>query len=74
MALHTVARPVHEGLLVLDYGSQYTLLIARRLRELGVYAEVIDGMAKEPPKDFRYHGIILSGGPDSVYEQGRGVE
>jgi GMP synthase (glutamine-hydrolysing) len=70
MALHTVARPVHEGLLVLDYGSQYTLLIARRLRELGVYAEVIDGMAKEPPKDFRYHGIILSGGPDSVYDQG----
>lgn len=70
MVHHSVARPVHEGLLVLDYGSQYTLLIARRLRELGVYAEVIDGMAKEPPPDFTYHGVILSGGPDSVYETG----
>jgi GMP synthase (glutamine-hydrolysing) len=70
MADHTVTRPVHEGLLVLDYGSQYTLLIARRLRELGIYAEVVDGMASQPPKDFHFQGIILSGGPDSVYEQG----
>ena len=62
------SRPVDEGLLVLDYGSQYTLLIARRLRELGIYAEVIDGLAARPPDGFTVHGIILSGGPDSVYE------
>ena len=63
-------RPVHEGLLVLDYGSQYTLLIARRLRELGAYAEVVDGLAKAPPVDFKPVGIILSGGPDSVGSAG----
>jgi len=61
-----VLRPATGGLLVLDYGSQYTLLIARRLREIGVYAEVIDGRAERPPEDFKVHGIILSGGPDSV--------
>lgn len=65
-----ISRPTDEGMLVLDYGSQYTLLIARRLRELGVYAEVIDGMAKEPPAGFKIRGIILSGGPDSVYDVG----
>jgi GMP synthase (glutamine-hydrolysing) len=64
--MNTVTRPVDSGVLVLDYGSQYTLLIARRLREIGVYAEVIDGGAKQPPADFKFDGIILSGGPDSV--------
>jgi GMP synthase (glutamine-hydrolysing) len=63
-------RPQDHGILVLDYGSQYTLLIARRLRELGVYAEVIDGRAEAAPSDFEAYGIILSGGPDSVYEEG----
>ncbi len=62
------ARPLDEGILVLDYGSQYTLLIARRLRELGIYAEVIDGLAPQAPDGFKAHGIILGGGPDSVYE------
>lgn len=63
-------RPVDEGILILDYGSQYTLLIARRFRELGIYAEIIDGVASEPPKDFNFRGIVLSGGPDSVTSQG----
>ena len=63
-------RPANNGFLVLDYGSQYTLLIARRMRELGVYAEVIDGMAQTPPTGFNFHGVILSGGPDSVTEAG----
>jgi GMP synthase (glutamine-hydrolysing) len=52
----------------LDYGSQYTLLIARRLREIGVYSEIIDGMSSSPPEGFTAKGIILSGGPDSVTE------
>ncbi|MEI8025134.1 MAG: glutamine-hydrolyzing GMP synthase [Pseudomonadota bacterium] len=64
--------PRSEGILVLDYGSQYTLLITRRLRELGFYAEIIDGSAKtEAPRDFKSFGIILSGGPDTVSEGGR---
>jgi GMP synthase (glutamine-hydrolysing) len=54
----------------LDYGSQYTLLIARRYRELGVYAEIIDGRSEQPPAGFTFKGLILSGGPDSVYEAG----
>ena len=65
---HEQERPRHEGLLVLDYGSQYTLLIVRRLREIGVYAEVIDGVAKAPPEGFEFFGIVLSGGPDSVLD------
>ena len=64
------ARPTDSGILVLDYGSQYTLLIARRLRELGVYAEVVDGLADKIPDGFNPKGLILSGGPDSVAEQG----
>jgi len=64
--------PRSEGIIVLDYGSQYTLLITRRLRELGVYAEIIDGDINTPqPKDFKIHGIILSGGPDTVTQGGR---
>lgn len=67
---HGVERPESAGFLVLDYGSQYTLLIARRLREIGVYAEVIDGMAPQAPAGFQVHGIILSGGPDTVTDAG----
>jgi GMP synthase (glutamine-hydrolysing) len=63
-------RPVNEGILILDYGSQYTLLIARRLRELGIYSEIIDGTSSKPLEDFTYHGIILSGGPDTVTDEG----
>ncbi len=67
---HTIQRPVSEGIVILDYGSQYTLLIARRLRELGVYSEIIDGMSQHPPKDFTARGLILSGGPDTVTDEG----
>ena len=57
-----------DGILVLDFGSQYTQLIARRLRENGVYAELapfnisLDEIKSRAPK-----GIVLSGGPASVY-------
>jgi GMP synthase (glutamine-hydrolysing) len=60
---------VVETILVLDFGSQYTQLIARRVREADVYSEVVP--FNTPLDDVRRHaprGIILSGGPDSVYE------
>jgi GMP synthase (glutamine-hydrolysing) len=63
-------RPKNQGILVLDFGSQYTLLIARRLREVGVYSEVIDGRVTAPPAGLKVRGIILSGSPDSKYEEG----
>jgi len=59
-----------DKICVIDMGSQYTHLIARRIRELGVYSEIlpydvsIGELKKVDPK-----GIILSGGPSSVYEE-----
>jgi GMP synthase (glutamine-hydrolysing) len=63
--------PRRGGIAVLDFGSQYTQLIARRVREQGVYAEVFAFDA--PPERINQHeprGYILSGGPSSVYEPG----
>jgi GMP synthase (glutamine-hydrolysing) len=60
----------HELILILDFGSQYTQLIARRVREQGVYCEIVpfyyplEKILERNPK-----GVILSGGPNSVYEQ-----
>ncbi len=58
-----------HGILILDFGSQYTLLIARRLREAGFYSEIIDGIAVQNTSKVQPFGIILSGGPDSVLEK-----
>ncbi len=55
-----------DRIVVLDFGSQYTQLIARRIRELGVYAEIIP-FNKEPDSE-NLKGIILSGSPSSIYE------
>jgi GMP synthase (glutamine-hydrolysing) len=54
-------------ILILDFGSQYTQLIARRVREAGVYCEIhAYDMAEQALRDFKPKGIILSGGPESV--------
>jgi GMP synthase (glutamine-hydrolysing) len=61
----------HQTILVLDFGSQYTQLIARRLRELSVYSEIVPfNTAIEKLKNKNPVGIILSGGPKSVSEAG----
>ncbi len=60
----------HVPILVLDFGSQYTQLIARKLRESGVYTEVVPYREKiEDIKARSPKGIILSGGPASVYAE-----
>lgn len=63
--------PRHGGIAVIDYGSQYTQLIARRVREQGVYAEVFPhDAAPEKVNAHEPRGYILSGGPNSIYEPG----
>jgi GMP synthase (glutamine-hydrolysing) len=60
-----------RGFLVLDFGSQLTQLIARRLRELNFYSEIHPyNISFQKIKDLNPYGIILSGGPSSVYEKG----
>ena len=60
-----------EKILLLDFGSQYTQLIARRIRESKVYSEIFSFSASiEKIKNFNPKGIILSGGPSSVYDSG----
>ena len=59
-----------QKILILDYGSQYTQLIARRIREQEVYAEIISyETTAEELKKLAPKGIILSGGPNSVFEK-----
>ena len=66
-----VASSTHSKILILDFGSQYTQVIARRIRECQVYSEIVRfdtpvaEIAAAKPK-----GIILSGGPASVYDKG----
>ncbi len=60
-----------ESILVLDFGSQYSQLIARRVRELGVYSELHPySMSADEILALKPIGIILSGGPSSVYDPG----
>ena len=57
--------------IILDFGSQYSELIARRIRETQVYSEVLSyRTTAEQLKQLNPSGIILSGGPNSVYDKG----
>ncbi len=66
----TIPENAREWIAVLDYGSQYTQLIARRIREMSVYSEIVgcgttaEDLRRNPPM-----GVILSGGPNSVFEE-----
>jgi GMP synthase (glutamine-hydrolysing) len=69
--MKTSAPPKHSKILILDFGSQYTQVIARRIRELQVYSEVVPfNLPAAEIKKLNPNGIILSGGPASVYDKG----
>ncbi|WP_026959457.1 glutamine-hydrolyzing GMP synthase [Aliagarivorans taiwanensis] len=65
-----MSQDIHKHrILILDFGSQYTQLIARRIREIGVYCELWGWDVEEADiKEFAPNGIILAGGPESVTE------
>lgn len=60
-----------QRILILDFGSQYTQLIARRVREIGVYSEIrAYDMSDDEIRDYQPKGIILAGSPESTTEEG----
>ena len=60
----------YETIAVLDFGSQYTQLIARRIRQCNIYSKIVPyNITAEKLKEAEYDGIILSGGPASVYNE-----
>jgi GMP synthase (glutamine-hydrolysing) len=63
---------MQEMILILDFGSQYTQLIARRVRELNVYCE-IHPFNKIPATENKIKGVILSGSPFSVHDEGHPI-
>ncbi|WP_226702512.1 glutamine-hydrolyzing GMP synthase [Microbulbifer elongatus] len=67
-----MSQDIHSSrILILDFGSQYTQLIARRVRELGVFSEIrAFDMSDEEIREYNPQGIILAGGPESVPEAG----
>ncbi|GAA5523796.1 GMP synthase [glutamine-hydrolyzing] [Microbulbifer aestuariivivens] len=67
-----MSQDIHASrILILDFGSQYTQLIARRVRELGVFSEIrAFDMTEEEIREYNPQGIILAGGPESVPEEG----
>ena len=70
--MNTAGVDIHdERILILDFGGQTTQLIARRVREAGVFCEVHPwDITDQVVQDFAPRGVILSGGPESVLEQG----
>src|ERR1700754_1631158 len=61
----------HDKILIVDFGSQVTQLIARRVREEGVYSEIVPFQKAEAAfAEMKPKAVILSGGPESVHEEG----
>ncbi|HMN51741.1 MAG TPA: GMP synthase (glutamine-hydrolyzing), partial [Xanthobacteraceae bacterium] len=61
--------PDHDKILIVDFGSQVTQLIARRVREMGVYSEIVPFQSAEAAfKNMNPKAVILSGGPASVLD------
>jgi GMP synthase (glutamine-hydrolysing) len=68
--VNKAAATAHSKILILDFGSQYTQVIARRIRECQVYSEIVRfDMPAEEVAGLAPKGIVLSGGPASVYEE-----
>jgi len=66
-----MSRIADENVLVLDFGSQYAQLIARRVRQQDVYCRIVrHDISAERIRELAPMGLILSGGPSSVYEEG----
>src|SRR6187401_1171153 len=62
--------PMNELALIFDYGSQYAQLIARRVRELNVFCQIVrHDLTAQRVAELKPKGIILSGGPASVYDE-----
>lgn len=61
----------HQNVLILDFGGQYNQLIARRVRDLGVYCEIIPfrKATVEKIREYSPIGLIFTGGPNSVYAE-----
>lgn len=70
LRLHNMSQDIHaQRILILDFGSQYTQLIARRVREIGVFCEIrAFDMTDAEILEYAPNGIILAGGPESVTE------
>lgn len=65
-----MTKPHHEMIVVLDFGGQYNQLIARRIRDMGVYSELVPyNISIERIQELNPNGIVFSGGPASVYEE-----
>ena len=68
--ISTIFLKVNNSILIIDFGSQVTQLIARRIREFHVFCEIKNpGISFDEIKEVNPRGIILSGGPSSVYEK-----
>ncbi|CAG8583333.1 6046_t:CDS:2 [Paraglomus occultum] len=65
----TEVHSIYDTILILDFGSQYSHLITRRVREFGVYCEMLPCTQKIKELHFKPKGIILSGSPYSVYDE-----
>ena len=69
--LANVDMQAFDKIIVLDFGSQYNQLITRRIREFGIYSELLSHkITAEEIKQMAPKGIIFSGGPNSVYDEG----